>query len=88
MPVSIRVKGDRIVARWNLPRAASLYPRLDLAALDRRYAVTVTFDEPAGCFTLRRPDDGGGAAGGPFDPSRITVPLLAFLAEHGWARAA
>jgi hypothetical protein len=51
-PFTYEVDGDRIVGKWDIVRAQSLYPT-EFATIDKSFSVTVEFDEKKGTFKSR-----------------------------------
>lgn len=49
VPIVYAVEGDRIVARWDVVSAQTLYPA-EFATIDRDFSVTVTFDPKKGTW--------------------------------------
>ncbi|MCU1416350.1 MAG: Ca2+/Na+ antiporter [Schumannella sp.] len=48
-PFVYEVKGDKIVARWDIVRAKSLYPK-EFKTIDKKFSVTVELDEKKGTY--------------------------------------
>lgn len=52
VPIVYAVEGDKIVARWDVVKAQTLYPN-ELKTIDQKYSVTVTLDEAKGTYTSK-----------------------------------
>ena len=48
-PITFVVDGDRLVAKWDIVRAKSLYPK-EFKTIDKKFSVTVDFDEKKGTY--------------------------------------
>jgi hypothetical protein len=48
-PFTYEVKGSTIVAKWDIVRAKSLYPK-EFKTIDKKFQVTVEFDEKKGTW--------------------------------------
>lgn len=48
-PISYEVKGTTVVAKWDIVRAKSLYPK-EFTTIDKKFSVTVEFDERKGTY--------------------------------------
>jgi hypothetical protein len=48
-PFTYEVDGDKIVARWDIVKATSLYPT-EVSHLDKKYKIVVELDEGEGTF--------------------------------------
>ena len=48
-PFSYAVKGDKIIASWDIVSAKTLYPT-EFATIDKKFSVTVELDEKKGTF--------------------------------------
>jgi len=51
-PIVYEVKGDQVIARWDIVRAKSLYPK-EYKAIDKKFSITVTFDERKGSYKTK-----------------------------------
>jgi hypothetical protein len=51
-PITYQVDGDKLVAKWDIVRAKSLYPK-EFTTIDKKFSVTVEFDEKKGTFTTK-----------------------------------
>ncbi len=49
VPIVYAADGDRIIARWDVVSAQTLYPT-EFAAIDRDFSVTVTFNQDKGTW--------------------------------------
>ena len=48
-PFTYEVKGNSIIAKWDIVRAKSLYPK-EFKSIDKKFQVTVEFDEKKGTW--------------------------------------
>lgn len=51
-PFVFEVKGNEIVGTWDIVRAKTLYPK-EFATIDKKYSITVTFDEKKGTYKYK-----------------------------------
>jgi hypothetical protein len=69
-PFTFEVDGDKIVGRWDIVKATSLYPT-EVTHLDKKYKIVVDLDEDEGTFDFDEKEskssaklDGGGLSFG------------------------
>jgi hypothetical protein len=48
-PFAFEVKGDKLIGKWDIVRAKTLYPK-EFKTIDKKFSVTVEFDEKKGTF--------------------------------------
>jgi hypothetical protein len=48
-PYTFEAKGKTLIGKWDIVRAVSLYPT-EASAIDKKYKITVTFDEKNGTY--------------------------------------
>ena len=51
-PFTFEVKGTEIVGKWDIVRAKTLYPK-EFKTIDKKYSITVTFDEKKGTYKYK-----------------------------------
>lgn len=51
-PFTFEVKGTEIVGTWDIVRAKTLYPK-EFTSIDKKYSITVTFDEKKGTYKYK-----------------------------------
>lgn len=52
-PITFEVDGDKLVAKWDIVRAKSLYPK-EFTTIDKKFSVTVDFvDEKKGLYKTK-----------------------------------
>ncbi len=52
LPFTYEVKGSSIIGKWDIVRAKSLYPS-EFKTIDKKYSVTVDFDEKKGTYKYK-----------------------------------
>ena len=60
-PFTYEVDGDRIVGSWDIVKAKSLYPA-EFSTIDRKFSVTVEFDEKKGTWKSKDRDSTSGVS--------------------------
>ena len=58
-PFSYAVEGDKIVGTWDIVKAKSLYPT-EFTTIDKKFSVTVEFDEKKGTWKSKDRDSTSG----------------------------
>jgi hypothetical protein len=63
-PFTFEVKGDSLIGKWDIVRAKSLYPK-EFRTIDKKYSITVDFDEKKGTYKYKdREKSSGMSVGG------------------------
>ncbi len=62
-PFTYTVKGNTIVGAWDIVRAESLYPT-EFTTIDKKYSVTVEFDEKKSTYKYKDRDSSSGFSAG------------------------
>src|SRR4051812_30873851 len=63
-PIVFEVDGDKLVAKWDVVRAKSLYPK-EFRTIDKKFSVTVDFvDEKKGLYKSKDREKSSGASVG------------------------
>lgn len=63
-PITYEVDGDKLVAKWDIVRAKSLYPT-EFTTIDKKFSVTVDFvDEKKGLYKTKDREKSSGATVG------------------------
>jgi len=60
-PITFEVKGKQLIAKWDIVRAKSLYPK-EFKTIDKKFSVTVDFDEKKGTFKTKDREKSSGAS--------------------------
>jgi hypothetical protein len=60
-PITYEVDGDKLVAKWDIVRAKSLYPK-EFKTIDKKFSVTVDFDEKKGTWKPKEKSSESGAS--------------------------
>ena len=68
-PFTYEVKGDSIVARWDIVSAKSLYPT-EYKSVDKKFQVTVDLDEKKGTWKPKEKSSEGGAS---FEDGKLSI---------------
>jgi len=58
-PFTYEVDGDKIVGKWDIVRAQSLYPT-EFSKIDKKFSVIITLNEGKGTWKPRETDSEGG----------------------------
>jgi hypothetical protein len=60
-PITWEVKGDKLIAKWDIVRAKSLYPK-EFKTIDKKFSVTVEFDQKKGTYKTKDREKSSGAS--------------------------